>query len=174
MSENNVVYKNERITLDIALDEMKKTLSRQFEGLDIFKETAKNLFGASSLVLSLIGALQLVRPNIVNEWVCIYNAMIILALSLYAFMLAICLWVILPTKLYQPVGTDWDEIYKFFTGDEIFIYRNYLLAYTKTVEEMNPPVLRSRRIALYIAGILLFLIISLLLLLSLIPRVSMI
>lgn len=172
----------EKLGLEISIEEMRYRLKSQYEGVDAIKATARTVFGASSLIVSLLAALQLSNVRVDPTFSAAYSIGVVLAMALYAFQITLCISVLLPVSLNGPVKEDWDILYESFTGwnellqdftgkSEIEILRKRLSAYLNAIELNEPIISDSRRTATW-ASYILPVIVIILLLLSLIPRVA--
>lgn len=163
---------NEELVLEVSIEEMQRSLKSQFEGIDAIKSTARTVFGASSLIVSLLAALQLAIPRIIPNLLAAYQIGVVLALILYAFQVTICIYVLLPISVSGPVQADWDVLYNAFSGDsKVEVMRMRLSAYLNAIE-LNEPKIQELKKITTVASVILPIIVVILLILSLFPRVA--
>jgi hypothetical protein len=161
---------NEKFGLEVAIEEMQAAFERQLSSVDAIKATARTMFGAASLIVSLFGALQLTNVQLVANLVGLYNITLIITGILYLGLVTLCILVLSPIDLKGPIKEDWGELYKHFTGkSEVEILRSRLIAYIGAIEDNQEPIRRRRRLAIW-AGIILAIIVIMMLSLSAIPR----
>jgi|APSaa5957512622_1039677.scaffolds.fasta_scaffold245009_2 hypothetical protein len=72
----------ENYDIQIALEEMKAKLERQYAGMDAIKATARSLLSSSSLVLAVLSTLQIfLNTDTINSaWAFWYRAGVVIAL----------------------------------------------------------------------------------------------
>ena len=159
----------------VGVEEMKSLYRLQFESVDIRKDQAKTILGASSIVIAILGALQLVGVQVVAEWLYVYNAAIVLAVGLYVASIVLCFLALDAVTLIYPVEDDWDTIYEHFGSQEtdLDLAKKLLVSYLGAIEENRPTLIRHSLLVRW-ASILLPVVVVILLLLSLIPRVPVV
>ena len=157
MNENEIEFQNEEDGLKIAIEEMKKNLTAQFEGMDAIKASARTIFGAGSLIISIISAFELGKMK--QSWY------LLLFLILYVLLVIICIYILSPVKMDLPVKSDWDEIYESFMGEKIPVLRTWLYSYINTIQK-NKTILTIRAYLTILAGIILAIIVVLILSIS--------
>lgn len=163
-------FENEEIGLEISTGLMQRSLAAQNSGIDSMKSTARTLLGASSVIVSLLAALNLINIQPKTEYAWLYHLIIFFAAGLYAIQMVLCISVLSPIKLSGPIEEDWDLLYQTFASkSEIGIKREQLDVYLKAIEENKPVVIKIRNRIKY-ASWLLPVVVIILLLLSVIPR----
>lgn len=172
---NKSLRTNEDETIEglrLAVEEMKATLDRQFEGIQSIKNTSRIVFGTSSLIISLMSTFQIVYPIIPSEYTSFFNLGVVTSLIGYVVMITCCLYVLLPKRIFEPIKPNWETLIALFVDQsEQDIYRNKLSAYLNAIE-LNEPIIARHRILTMISSAILVLIVIVLLSLTLIPRVS--
>ncbi len=154
MNENENEIQNEEAGLQISIQEMKQNLTKQFESMDAIKSSARTIFGAGSLIISIISAFELGKMN--QSW------FLLLFLFLYILLVIICIYILAPVKMDLPVKSDWGEIYEFFMGEKIPVLRTWVYSYIHTIQENNKIVVKREKLTV-IAGIILAIIVVLIL-----------
>ena len=158
-------YENEASGLKIGIEEMQRNLEAQFEGIDAIKAFARTIFGAASLIVSLISTLGLIETNISDNIKPFYYGILLTTGILYVFLIILCLWVLSPIRLDLPIKADWKVMYDYLMGDEITVLRTHLYAYITTIQD-NVKYIEPRERWVKWSGALLGLIVILLLILS--------
>ena len=161
MNENEIEFQNEEDGLKIAIEEMKKNLTAQFEGLDAIKISARTIFGAGSLIISIISAFELGKMK--QSWY------LLLFLIFYILLVILCIYILSPVKMDLPVKSDWDEIYESFMGEKIPVLRTWLYSYINTIQK-NKTILTIRAYLTILASIILATIVVLIILMSFFSR----
>jgi hypothetical protein len=161
MTENENEYQNEEDGLKIAIDEMKQNLTAQFAGIDSIKSSARTIFGAASLVISIISAFEIGKMR--QSWY------LLALLILYILLVIMCIYILSPVKMDLPVKSDWSEIYEFLMGDKIQVQRTWVYSYINTIRK-NKIVLSIRSYLTILASILLAIIVILIILMSFFSR----
>jgi len=126
----------------VGVDEMKVLYRLQIEGFDITKDRAKAVLRTSSIVVALFGALQLINVQIAQEWLWLYNGVLISAASLYLIVISLCLLALESVDLDFPVADSWDNIYDHFASQEndLDVTKTLLAAYLGVINENKPRV----------------------------------
>lgn len=163
-------WTNEKLGLKISIEEMQRSLNAQYVGIDAIKSTVRTVFGASSLIVALMAALQLSNVSVEQRFLNLYHLGIGAAMILYVALILLCIYVLLPILTSGPVEENWNVLYDSFTGkSKIDIQRTHLAAYLNAIER-NEPTLKILRMLSIVATSLLPVIVVILLLLNLIPR----
>ena len=156
---------------ETVIAEMKYLLDQQYQGVEATKSTAQHVLGAASLIIALIGALQLLNVQIDPKWSTTYNCLVILSIVLYVALITCCILVIKPAQVFTPTSADWDELYYKFVGhqDDVDVLKQQLANYINVIG-LNEKIVTYRRRLATIASILLPIIVIILFALSAIPR----
>jgi hypothetical protein len=157
--------------LDIPLEVMKKDLENQVGSFDTIKATVRSVLSAASLIISLVGALQLVTVHVAPAWLWLYWSGVILAAVLYVTLIVVCIIALMPVRPWLPIKPEWDNLTTTFKGmNEEEINLKYLSSILNAIEK-NTPVIEKFVCLQRVALILLPVIVIVLLSLALIPRV---
>lgn len=163
--------KDENLYLKIPLEEMQKLHAEQKSSFDAIKTTIRAVLSAASLIISMVSALQIYTNRIAPEWAWFYGLGVALAIILYAALVIVCVMGLWPVHVKNPIDANWDILttdYKELTEQEAI--RKHLSTVLNAIELTMPLVTRYKRLSI-IALVLLPLIVSILLLLTLIPRI---
>ena len=155
----------------IAIEEMQLALKNNLESFDAVRNMARTLFGAASLIVGLLGTLQIISADVVPAYRGIYNFLITLTMIVYIGLIVCCLRVLSPNNIDLPIEVDWNVLWNHYiseTDDQI--YKTRLISYINAIQKNWPVITRLRNIT-RIATLLLPIIIVLILLISLLPRV---
>ena len=138
-------YHENRLGYEIAIDEMRRHLEEQGKSITAVKRITEIVFSASSLVFSLIGALGLLRAPVSSGCLVLYNALIIIAILLYIFLIGLSIWVLQPVKFYGPIEPDWNVIRDHYINfsDDLAILKNQLSGYLEAIKS-NGPIISQR------------------------------
>lgn len=156
--------------MKVSIKLMERSLAMQHESIDSIKSTSRTILATSSVVVALLGALQLinVKPDDTFSW--LYWILIGLAILAYLVVVTYSSWVISPLKLSGPVPEDWDILYATFVDkNNIIILRTLLMVYLNAIEE-NKPILKRVVRQTRVASVSLVIAVLILVGLSLIPR----
>jgi hypothetical protein len=156
----------------VAISEMQKYLDGQYQSVSAVKNVVEQILGAASLIIAIIGALQLFNARIQPQYQAIYNGLIVVTVILYIVLIASSIWVLSPTEVKGPISADWDELYKGYVGheNEIDILKQQLSNYLNAIK-LNDPIIIKRSRRTWIPAILLPVIVILVFSLSLLPRI---
>lgn len=163
--------KNNYRYLEISLAEMQRDLELQIGSFDTIKATVRSVLSSASLIVSLVGALQLVTARIDPAWLCLYRSGVILAAVLYVALIVLCIAALWPVRVWSPLKPEWDNLVTTFKdlNDEDIISK-YLSSVLNAIDK-NAPLLKNYIRLQMAALILLPLIVMVLLSLALIPRI---
>jgi len=155
----------------VAIAEARWSLQLHYTNIDTTKATARALLSASSLIVALIGALQVFNVAIQPQYQLIYNSLIFITMGLYLILIGCCVYAISPFQIVTPIKIDEPTLYKTYVheGEEVERLASQLVSYINAVE-LNKPLVTQRDKLVQIASLILPAIVVLLLLLSLIPR----
>ena len=82
-TSDEIVFEHEEFSLGIAIKLMDNRLSGQRDAIDTMKSTGRTLLGSSSLIVSLLGTLQLINTSVIAKYICAFNLMLIIAMSAF-------------------------------------------------------------------------------------------
>ena len=156
---------------EIVIAEMKYLLEQQYQGIAATKSTAQHILSAASLIIALIGALQLLNVQVDAKWTIPYCGLVIFSILFYVALMICCVLVIRPAQVYTPTSANWDELYEKFVGnqDDLDILKQQLANYLNVLR-LNESIVTTRRKLATAASILLPIIVIILFTLSVIPR----
>jgi hypothetical protein len=110
MEQNNLY------DLETMLNEAKAKLERQFKSISTFRDHAKTIFSASSVIVALFSVLK--TTNIPQERVVIYVVGWVLIALLYISLTIAEIKTIFPKEILGPIEATWKEYEKAFYGKE--------------------------------------------------------
>ena len=156
--------------LKTSLEEMKRDLDAQKASFDTIKATMRTILSASSLIVSLVGALQLLTARIAPGWTWLYILGVSVVAILYITLIVLCAMTLWPVSVWSPLSSKWDDLTTTFQGmNEKDYLLQYLVQVTQAMEKNAPRLQKAARLE-RIALILLPSLVTILLLLALIPR----
>jgi hypothetical protein len=165
------IMNKDTLYLEIPLEDVRQDLNQQIGGIDTIKTTMRSVLSAASLIVSLVGALQLLTVKIAPAWMWLYQVGIVLAAFLYLALIVMCILALWPVHVWSPIAADWDELTTAYKGlDEKEALLKRLSAVLNAIDQNTPLVRRYARLQMA-ALVLLPAIVLVLLLLALIPRV---
>ena len=151
--------------LDIPVLEMQRTYEKQSAGIDTIKSTIKTVFGSASLIVSLIGALQLFTKPVTAEWLPMYQNLLVVIALLYLALIVVCVAGLMPVYVHHPLNANWDQLTTTFKNmNELEMKRMHLSSILQAIEVNAPIVKRFYRLqvgALVILPVLVLLILFL-------------
>jgi hypothetical protein len=159
------------LDIRVCCEEMRTTLYRQLDGIGNIKATTRTIFQAASLVIALIGALQLFTGKVVPEYQLASQIIIFIVFGLYIGLIFLCLSALFPITSFGPIEPKWEVLHEhFIVKSEREIYEMQLSAYLNAINlnKKNVHEVKSKTIW---AGRILGAIVLILLLLSLMPKV---
>jgi hypothetical protein len=157
--------------LEIPLAEIQRDLNLQIGSFDVIKTTVRSVLSSASLIVSLVGALQLVTARIAPAWLCLYQTGVILTAVLYVALIVLCIAALWPVSVWSPLKPEWDNLVTTFIDlNEEEIISKHLSSVLSAIEK-NKPLLKSYVRLQMAALILLPIIVVILLSLALIPRI---
>jgi hypothetical protein len=157
--------------LEIPLELMKRDLKDQTDSIDTIKATVRSVLSAASLIISLVGALQLVTARVAPNWLWLYWIGVTLAAGLYVALIVLCSIALMPVQSWLPIEPEWDNLTTTFKGmgDEEILLK-YLSSILSTRDKSSPTI--QKLVCLQRATLILLPIIVILLLsLAYIPRI---
>lgn len=157
---------------EISVSEMKYRLEEVYKGIDEIKNTFRNVFGASSIIVALIGALQIFSSDVAPEYKALNCLLIALTIVSYGLLIAGCIWMISPIKVSGPTPSKWDALKEgFIDRDENSkIYEQLIKNYIRAIDKSEPEVMKRYKWGKFVLP-LLPIIVVLLFIISLLPRV---
>lgn len=165
MATKNTAY------LDIPLREAQRAFSMQSDGVEAIKTTIRTVFSASSLIVSLVAALQLVTANVAPEWLTVYQWLIVVIAVLYLLLIVMCVLGMSPVNYNLPIEMEWDVLTMAFQNlNEHDTLTKYLSSILNVIDLNRLIVARLLRIERAVL-ILLPIIVLLILALAWLPRV---
>ena len=162
---------SKRSNLEIPLIEMRQSLQNQLAGIDLMKGTIKTVFGSASLIVSLIGALQLFTTNVAIAWLPVYQGLLIALAILYFGLIVICVLGMMPIRTTPVLPHNWDTLsvtFQNMTDHEMTAM--HLSAVLQAFDYNKPLVIRIYRLQVT-ALIILPVLVLLILFLAFLPRV---
>ena len=157
--------------LEIPLEVMKMDLENQAGSFDTIKATVRSVLSAASLIISLVGALQIVTARVAPAWLWLYWSGVILAAMLYVTLIVVCSMALMPARTWLPIRPEWDNLTTTFKDkNEEEILLKYLSSILNAIDKNSPVLQRFVRLQ-KVALILLPIIVIILLSLALLPRI---
>ena len=157
--------------LRLALEETQRVLERQLASVDSVKAGIRLYFSSTSLLVGLMGALQIFTTNIQPGWQAWYYGGLALVLGLYLALLGLFLVSLWPTRMFLPVQASWKELVATFHDKSEPEAVDLLLSGVLNAIDLNRPIL-NRLARLHQAISVLFgLEVIALVLLAFLPRV---
>lgn len=124
--------------LRVMLSEAKQSYAYQYDSFDVLKGQASTALGASSLIVSLVGLLQIFRQASLDLTAVQVVLIVILAL-LYLWQFITSMAAIGPLEIATPIKPEWDvmsEYYRGATGDELL--KLQLSSYLNAIQKNEP------------------------------------
>jgi Na+/melibiose symporter-like transporter len=157
--------------LDIPLAEMQQSFKNELAGIDSMKTAIRAIFGSASLIVSLIGALQLITAPVPKHLLPTYQMALIGLAVLYLILIAVCVAGMWPVKIYPVLPYDWDRLTVMFKDKSDVEMQQLHLSQTLHAMEDNRPLV-DRLYKLQIAALVVTaLLVLLILFLAFLPRV---
>lgn len=169
--EAEKVFENQ-LGWELVLSEMKRRLEGVYNGVDETKKTFRSIFSAASLIVALLGALQIFSSQVASGYEIYYYILLGSSLLLYLVLIAGCIWMLKPIDVKAPVPEDWDILYKKYAShkEDIEIYKQLVSNYIGAIDESNVLIHKRYRWK-NIFLVLLPIIVALLLGIGFLPRV---
>lgn len=163
--------KNE-LGYEVSLSEMKHLLNETNQGLEEVKKAVRSIFSAASLVIALIGVLQISSVQVIPDYQALYNGVIVTIMISYALLIVGSVFTLLPFRASSPTPPDWNRLKTSFFNqqDNQKIYELLISNYIRSIDR-NAKLVGMRVKLAWVVGALLSLIILLLLYLSTLPRI---
>ena len=152
----------------VSLEEMKNFLTLQFSGITAIKNTARVILGTTSVIIAMIGTLQIFRP-VPDDVIRVYLLLIILVIILYLILIILCVLVLSPLDLHGPIDPSWDTLKKYIIGQHgEELVKIQISAYLNAIS-LNDKILNKRKNQMLIASIILPIIVIFLIILGSLP-----
>lgn len=156
--------------LTIPLHETQQAYQAQAAGMDGIKTTIRTVFASSSLIVSLVAALQLLTANVANGWLGVQHLLITAIAVLYVLLIILCVVGMWPVLYNIPLPMHWDVLTTTFQKMTDHEMTSMHLSAILQAIELNRPIVKRFMWIQRIILILLPLIVLLALLLAWIPR----
>ena len=155
------------------LFEASKKYQRQGESVDALKTHARTIFSASSIIISLIGTLQ-IFSEIQNDYKLLFIFLIGLLAFCYLILLVFSLIILSPFQAYGPIHIDKDTLFESFQDKkERDVILKQLSAYINAIA-LNEPKIVLRQQMTTALSILFAVIVLLILLIAVFPYLDVI
>lgn len=160
-----------KLGYEVAIEEMQYQLDEQYKSIGNIKTFVQQIFGAASLIISLIGALQIFGVQVDPAWHGLYNILVGITMFLYIILVANCVRVLAPLRVKGPISADWDILIENFVGheDDLDVLKQRLRCYLDAIS-LNKPIIDILYKRVKYLRWMLPAIVIILLILSLIPR----
>lgn len=170
METNSTPWPENPTGYQVALEEMKLALQHNLASFDAVKNMARALFGSASLIIGLLGTLQIIVAKVEPAYRASYNILIVLTMLAYVVLILCCLLVLTPNNIYLPIAPEWDELWnQFISETDENIQKTRLSSYINAIQ-LNRPILARLRKITSLATLMLPSIILLVLIISILPR----
>jgi hypothetical protein len=160
---------NKNFDVKIVLEEVKAGYQRQEESMDVFKKHARTLFSASSIILTLLGVMQIFSlPAEVFKG--LYGGIIAGILILYILLVGISLIVNFPIQFLGPIELNWDVLsHGFMEKKERDVILMQISCYLNVID-LNRKSIKTRYKLILTQNIIFGLIVLLVITAGLIPH----
>ena len=157
---------------ELSLSEMKRRLQGVFNRVDETKKTFRSILSAASLIVALLGALQIYSSQVEPGYEVHYYVLLGSALFLYLILIIGCIWMLKPLDIVGPIPEDWDLLYKHLASkkEDIEIYKQLVSNYIGAIDDSNAIIEKRYRWSSWFLY-LLPIIVTLLLVIGFLPRV---
>jgi len=157
--------KSQKYHLEIPLLELQRSHDAQLAGIDSIKTTVRAVFSSASLIVSLIGALQLFTVKIAREWIFVYQGVLVTIALLYLALIIICIAGMWPVRIFPVLPPRWDTLTTTFQNmNDEEMTTMHLSAVLQAIDKNGPIVNRFYRLevaALFILPVLVLLVLFL-------------
>lgn len=167
------VGKNEnKLGLELSLEEMKHYHDEVFNGLAEIKKTTRYIFSAASIIIALIAVLQIFTVKVLPDYQTLYNNLIVASMILYGLLIAGSVFLLLPVKVKGVFPADLKTLKERLidVDNDLTVYRQLINDYIDAIEQ-NEPKVRKRYWLTVVVGALLPIIVIMLLYMSTLPRI---
>lgn len=156
--------------LQICVEEMQKAFEREMASFEAVKSMARSVFSAASMIVALLGALQILTVRVVPGWFVVWQVCLGAAMVLYVALIVLCFLAFTPQDVPGPVKVDWQVLMDSFYGEG---EKAVLTRLSSLVDTINANKLVLRRSVFFsrAAGLIFVVLVVLLLSMALIPRV---
>ena len=161
-----------KLGLEMSLEEMKHYHEEVFNGLAEIKKTTRSIFSAASIIIALLGVLQIFTVKVIPEYQAKYNSLIVASMILYGLLITGSVILLFPVKMKGAFPADVKTLKDRLidVDDELTVYRQLIIDYVDAIHQNEPKVKKRYWLSL-VVGILLPIIVALLLYMSTLPRV---
>lgn len=150
------------------LEIVKEGYNEQSESVDVYKAQVRTIFGASSIIISLMSVLQ-IFSTIPEGFNPLFQAIIAGIVILYIILVVLSLVVLSPMSWFQPVKLDWDYMTDYFGGvNERDAILKRISAYLNVIE-LNQKYTKRRYCMTLAQGIIFGLIVLLVIVAGVLP-----
>jgi len=155
------------------LFEASQKIKRQGESIDSLKTHARTIFSASSIIISLIGTLQIFN-EIPSNYRLLYISLIIIMVILYIVLVILSLTILSPFQIYGPISIDEATLFGSFIGKmEREVILNQLSAYINVIKLNEPKIITRQKMTTAIS-ILFAIIVFMILFIAILPYLDVI
>jgi hypothetical protein len=162
---------NNHADLRVSLAEVERYFELQVSSVTSYKETIKYIFGFASLIITVLGSLQLITGKVSAAWLMTYQVLLGAAFFLYILLLLLSIFYLVPTTLKSPIDPTWDELEKSFFYKEEKELLVQQICNTLNVITLNKKEIARLSFRTRIAVWLVVIIILLLAILILLPKI---
>jgi hypothetical protein len=157
--------------MKVILDVTNHGMEAQAVGIKSLKETASVIFGASSLLVALMGISLVPESSILPDDLILYRTMVVGVMVLFPLLIFLCLWVQTPAMFHGPIVMDWDILVRAFDGKEDRAILEQQIWNNLVAHSKNKKILMRRRWLTIIAGFIMILMVLLIVGINLIQRI---
>ena len=144
------------------LHEAENKLERQSESIESLKSHARTIFGASSIVIPLLGTL-LIFSDIAINVKSYYIAIVAMMITLYVVLVILSLIILSPSRFSGPIQIDHPTLKEVFLGkNELEIIKIRLSAYLNAIELNEGNIILKQKMTTIISIIFAIIVILLL------------
>lgn len=146
------------------LEDMQSHIEKQSIGIAAVKDTARSIFGAASLIVALIGALQVFDAPVPDgAFGVVYRIGVVLIMILYPLLIVLCLKTLAPVIFYGPIKPELEILRETYTGkDEREILKQRLVNCLNVIPK-NEAAIQKRRKLVNASGVVLVFIVIIML-----------
>jgi len=153
----------ESVIKRLILDELRTTLSAQFNNADGLDGKLKQLLSSASLILSIVTALQITTGIEQIGW--FYLTVLVFALVLYAALVIVIVRGLRPMTYHSSIPTDWDEIAdRYFGEDEDEALSTLISTYLDALDKNDIPINHKARMVTFASRLLVAIVLTLIIL----------
>lgn len=138
--------KSDLTGLITAVEEAKAYYRSQEKGIDSIKTTARSIFSAASLVVSLLGALQIFSVKSQTAHPVLFVIAVLIATHSYVLAIVFSLKVQLPLDFVTPIKMEIGELDKDLVGkSEEDVLKQQLVNYLNAIDGNKKPIAVRRK-----------------------------